>query len=60
MTTLARESDVAARKTLEVLWIAFMDPTITWKEECVTVIQELALFADLCGLYPVGPQPERR
>ncbi|VDO87317.1 unnamed protein product [Heligmosomoides polygyrus] len=60
VTILARESDIAARKTLEALWIAFKNPTINRKEERVAVIQELAPFADLCGLHPGGRQPESR
>ncbi|VDP37715.1 unnamed protein product [Heligmosomoides polygyrus] len=58
VTILAREVDIAARKALEALWIAFKNPAINRKEERVT--QELAPFADLCGLSPGGHQPEGR
>ncbi|VDO62278.1 unnamed protein product [Heligmosomoides polygyrus] len=51
VTVLACESDIAARKTLEALWIAFKNPAINRKEERVAIIQKLAPFADLCGLH---------
>ncbi|VDO77528.1 unnamed protein product [Heligmosomoides polygyrus] len=55
---LAREIDIAARKTLEALWIAFKNPTINRREERVALTHELAPFADLCGLDPGERQPE--
>ncbi|VDP17570.1 unnamed protein product [Heligmosomoides polygyrus] len=58
VTILARESGIAARKTLEALWIAFKNPAISRKEEREAVIQKLAPFADLCGLHLGGRQPE--
>ncbi|VDO79362.1 unnamed protein product [Heligmosomoides polygyrus] len=60
VTILAREVDIAARKALEALWIAFKNPAINRKEEQVAITQELASFADLCGLDPGGRQPEDR
>ncbi|VDP01209.1 unnamed protein product [Heligmosomoides polygyrus] len=60
VTILARKVDIAARKALEAPWIAFKNPAINRKEERVAVIQELAPFADLCGLDPGGRQPEGR
>ncbi|VDP59604.1 unnamed protein product [Heligmosomoides polygyrus] len=60
VTILAREVDIAARKALEALWIAFKNPAINRKEELVAVTQEFAPFADLCGLDPGGRQPEGR
>lgn len=51
---MARESDIAAHKILEALWIAFKNPAINRKEEQVTVIQDLAPFADLLGLHQEG------
>ncbi|VDP09413.1 unnamed protein product [Heligmosomoides polygyrus] len=47
VTILAREVDIAARKALEALWIAFKNPAINRKEERVAIAQELAPFADL-------------
>ncbi|VDL65011.1 unnamed protein product [Nippostrongylus brasiliensis] len=49
VSILAREPDVAARRTLEAFWIAARAPKINRKEECIAVTQELAPFADLCG-----------
>ncbi|VDO88034.1 unnamed protein product [Heligmosomoides polygyrus] len=60
VTILAREFDIAARKTLEALWIAFKYPAINRREERVAVTQELAPSADLCGLHPGGRQPKGR
>ncbi|VDO96898.1 unnamed protein product [Heligmosomoides polygyrus] len=60
ITILAREVDIAARKTLEALWIAFKNPAINRREERVALTQELAPFADLCGLDPGGRHPEGR
>ncbi|WKY02527.1 hypothetical protein Q1695_016084 [Nippostrongylus brasiliensis] len=57
---LSRESEISARKTLEALWIAVRNPTINRKEERVEVTQELAAFADLCGLDPKDSRPEAR
>ncbi|WKY04401.1 hypothetical protein Q1695_005417 [Nippostrongylus brasiliensis] len=57
---LSRESEISARKTLEALWIAVRNPTINRKEERVEVTQELAAFADLCGLDPKDSRPETR
>ncbi|VDO82217.1 unnamed protein product [Heligmosomoides polygyrus] len=54
VTVLAREVDIAVRKALEALWIAFKNPAINRKEELMAITQELALFADLCGLDPGG------
>ncbi|WKX90074.1 hypothetical protein Q1695_009146 [Nippostrongylus brasiliensis] len=56
---LSRESEISARKTLEALWIAVRNPTINRKEER-EVTQELAAFADLCGLDPKDSRPEAR
>ncbi|VDL73681.1 unnamed protein product [Nippostrongylus brasiliensis] len=47
VSILAREPDIAARRTLEAFWIAARAPKINRKEECVAVTQELAPFADL-------------
>ncbi|VDP31435.1 unnamed protein product [Heligmosomoides polygyrus] len=60
ITILAREVDIAARKTLEALWIAFKNPAINRREERVALTQELAPFPDLCGLDPEGRQTEGR
>ncbi|VDO76028.1 unnamed protein product [Heligmosomoides polygyrus] len=60
VTILAREFDIAPRKILEALWIAFKNPAINRREERVDVTQELAPFADHCGLDPGGRQPEDR
>ncbi|VDP59995.1 unnamed protein product [Heligmosomoides polygyrus] len=60
VTILAREVDIAARKALEALSIAFKNPAINRKEERVAIIQELTPFTDLCGLDPGGRQPEGR
>ncbi|VDO81228.1 unnamed protein product [Heligmosomoides polygyrus] len=49
VTILARESDVSARKTLEVFWIASRNPKINRKDEYVAVTQELASFVGLFG-----------
>lgn len=57
---LARKSDIAARKTLEALWIAFKNPAMNGKEEHVAVIQEMVPFVDLCRLHTGGRQPEGR
>ncbi|VDL72240.1 unnamed protein product [Nippostrongylus brasiliensis] len=48
------------RETFEALWIAVRNPTINRKEERVEVTQELAAFADLCGLDPKDSRPEAR
>ncbi|VDO23031.1 unnamed protein product [Heligmosomoides polygyrus] len=52
VTVLAREADITVRKTLEALWIASRHPVTNRREERVMVTQELAPFADLCGLTP--------
>ena len=49
VSILAREPDIAARRTLEAFWIAARAPKINRKEECIAVTNELAPFADLCG-----------
>ncbi|VDO22673.1 unnamed protein product [Heligmosomoides polygyrus] len=54
VTILARELDIAARKTLEALWIAFKNPVINRREERVAVTQEMAPFADSAGLTLEG------
>lgn len=53
VTILARERDISARTTLEVLWIAARNLKINRKDECIAVTQELAPFVDLCGFRPV-------
>lgn len=50
VTILVREAEITARKTLEELWIAFKNPAINRKEECVTLTLELPSIADLYEL----------
>ncbi|VDL63207.1 unnamed protein product [Nippostrongylus brasiliensis] len=54
VSILAREPDIAARRTLETFWIAASAPNINRNEECIAVTQELAPFADLCGFHLAG------
>ncbi|WKY07103.1 hypothetical protein Q1695_006925 [Nippostrongylus brasiliensis] len=58
VSILARETEIAARRTLEALWIAARSPGINRKDECVAVTQELAPFVDMCGLDLPGHAPE--
>ncbi|VDL73220.1 unnamed protein product [Nippostrongylus brasiliensis] len=58
VSILARETEIAARRTLEALWIAARSPRINRKDECVAVTQELAPFVDMCGLDLPGHAPE--
>ena len=49
VSILAQEPEIAARKTLEALWISAKDSKMNRKEECVVITRELAPFSDLCG-----------
>ena len=48
---LMRESRTSARKTLEAFWIHAKNPKMNRKDECLAITNELAPFADLCGLH---------
>ena len=47
---LMREPQTSARKTLEAFWIGARNPKMNRKDECLAITNELAPFADLCGL----------
>uniref|UniRef100_A0A7I4Y5W9 Reverse transcriptase domain-containing protein n=1 Tax=Haemonchus contortus TaxID=6289 RepID=A0A7I4Y5W9_HAECO len=49
VSILALEPEIAARKTLEALWITAKEPLMNRKEECVAITRELAPFLDLCN-----------
>lgn len=50
VTILAHKLDIAERKTLEALWIAFKNPVINIKEERVALTQDLTLLLTFVGL----------
>lgn len=47
VTILARETDIAVRKTLEMLWVAYKNIAINRKEERVALTQKLVPFVNL-------------
>ena len=50
VSILALEPEIAARKTLEALWITAKKTLMNRMEECVAIARELAPFLDLCNL----------
>ena len=50
VSILAYEAEIAARKTLEVLWIRAKVPAMNRRDECLPVTNELAPYLGLCHL----------
>ena len=55
---LAREAEIAARKTLEACWILARNPKMNKKDECIAITKELAPFLELGRFDQSPPSPE--
>ena len=49
-TILAIETDISSRKALEAFWISARNPTMNNRSECVSLTNELLLYAPHCEL----------
>ncbi|EYC11690.1 hypothetical protein Y032_0050g2046 [Ancylostoma ceylanicum] len=54
VTILAYEPEILAGKTFEAFWISARNPKMNRKEECISVINELAPYQVLCGFCSTG------
>ncbi|EYC41748.1 hypothetical protein Y032_0558g3424 [Ancylostoma ceylanicum] len=49
VTISSLEPEIIAKHYIEAFWITAKNPKMNRKEECIAVINELALYQDLCG-----------